>query len=88
MNSLWLNLTRNGIRWAYLRATHAQDAEGGGHGVAAAFDGQLHDVLGVEVSGFGGEAGAGRVFDALVDRQDRRGSPVPAKNPVGSQVGA
>ena len=43
-----------------------------GDGVAAALDGQLDDVLGVEVGGVLGEAGAGGVLDALVDRQDRQ----------------
>ena len=50
----------------------AQHAEGGGDGVAAALDGQLDDVLRIEVVGVGRERGAGRVLDALVDRQDRQ----------------
>ena len=49
----------------------AENAEGGGHGIAAALDGELHDVLGIEVDGIGGKAGARRVLDALVDREDR-----------------
>ena len=48
-----------------------QDAVGGGHGVAAALDGELHDVLGIEVDRVGREAGSGRVLDALIDREDR-----------------
>ena len=48
----------------------AEHAEGGGDGVAAAFDGQLHDVLAVEVDGVLGEAGAGGMFDALIDGKD------------------
>ena len=72
--------------WAYLRATDAQDAEGGGDGVAAALDRQLDDVLGVEVGGVLGEAGAGGVLDALVDRQDRQvagaGQPAGAEQPL------
>ena len=55
-----------------LAGDRAQHAQGRGHGVAAALDGQLHDVLGVEVVGVGRERGAGRVLDALVDRQDRQ----------------
>jgi hypothetical protein len=60
-----------GILWAYLRRDAAEHAEGRGHGVAAALDGQLHDVLAVEVDRVLGEARPGGVFDALVDGQDR-----------------
>ena len=49
----------------------AEDAEGGADRVATAFDGELHDVLTVEVDRVLGEGGAGGVFDALVDREDR-----------------
>ena len=42
-----------------------------GDGVAAALDRELDDVLGVEVVGVRRERRAGRVLDALVDRQDR-----------------
>ena len=49
---------------------HAEHTEGAGHGVAAAFDGQLHDVLRIEVVGVLGEAGPGAVLDALIDRED------------------
>ena len=49
----------------------AQHAEGRGDRVAAALDGQLHDVLGVEVGGVLRERGARRVLDALVHGQDR-----------------
>src|SRR5229473_7040587 len=45
----------------------AEDAEGGSHGVATAFDGELDDVAAVEVIGIFGEAGAARVFDALIN---------------------
>ena len=55
-----------------LAGDDAEDAEGGGDGVAAALDGQLDDVLGVEVGGVLGEAGAGGVLDALVDGEDRQ----------------
>jgi len=48
----------------------AEHAVRGRHGVAAALDGELDDVLGVEVHGIGGERDARRVLDALVDRQD------------------
>ena len=61
----------NGILWAYLRAHDAQHAEGGRHRVAAAFHGELDDVLGIEIVGILGEAGAGGVLDALVHGQDR-----------------
>ncbi len=49
----------------------AQHAQRGGHRVAAALDGELHDVLGVEVGGVLGEGGARGVLDALVHGQDR-----------------
>ena len=48
----------------------AEHAEGGGDGVAAAFDGEFDDVFGIEIVGILGEAGAGGVFDALIDGQD------------------
>ena len=61
----------NGILCAYFRATDAEHAERRGDGVAAALDRQLHDVLGIEVRRVGRERRAGRMLDALVDRQDR-----------------
>jgi hypothetical protein len=48
-----------------------EHAQGRGHGVAAAFDGQLHDVLGVEVLGVLREGRAGGMLDALVHGKDR-----------------
>ena len=54
-----------------LPGADAQDAERRGHGVAAAFDRQPHDVLGIEVIRVLREAGAGRMLDALIHRQDR-----------------
>ena len=68
---MWLSLRMNGILCAYLRATEPEHAERRGDGVAAAFDRQLHDVLGVEVGRVRRERRAGRVLDALIDRQDR-----------------
>ena len=61
----------NGILCAYFRATDAEHAERRRHGVAAAFDRQLHDVLGIEVHRVRRERRAGGVLDALIDRQDR-----------------
>ena len=61
----------NGILCAYLRAQTPEHAERRGDAVAAAFDGELDDVLGIEVDRVGREARARRVLDALVDRQDR-----------------
>ena len=55
-----------------LARDRAQHAEGGRDRVAAAFDGELDDVLRVEVIRVLGEAGAAGVLDALVDRQDRQ----------------
>jgi hypothetical protein len=54
-----------------LASDGAEDAEGRGDGVAAAFDGQLDDVLGVEVERVRGEGSGRRVFDPLVNRQNR-----------------
>ena len=54
-----------------LAATRAKDAERGGDGVAAALDRELDDVLRIEVDRHLGEAGAGGMLDALIDRQDR-----------------
>ena len=48
----------------------AQHAEGRGHRVAAAFDGQLDDVFRVEIDRVGREGGAAGMLDALVHRQD------------------
>ena len=46
-------------------------AEGRSNRVASAFDGQLHDILAVEVFGVFCKACSRRVLDALVHRQDR-----------------
>ena len=50
----------------------SQHAERGGDRVAATLDSKLHDLASVEVLRVGRERGAGRVLDALVDRQDRQ----------------
>ena len=47
-----------------------RDAEGGGHSIATACDGEFDDVLRIEVIRVRGKAGAGGMFDALVHRQD------------------
>ena len=60
------------------RSEHAQRR---GDGVAAAFDRQLHDVLGVEIHRVRRKRRAGRVLDALVDRQNRDVSG-PGEPPV------
>ena len=77
---MWLSFTMNGILCAYFRDTEPEHAERRGHGVAAALDRQLHDVLGVEVGRVRRERRAGRVLDALIDRQDRHvaGAAQPA----------
>ncbi len=64
-----------------LARDHAQHAEGRGHRVAAAFDGEFDDVLRIEVDRILGEAGAGGVFDALVHRQDAQ--EAGARQPAG-----
>ena len=68
---MWLILTMNGMRCAYLREHRAEHAERRGDGVAAALDRELDDVLGIEVVGVLGERRARGVLDALVDGQDR-----------------
>ena len=50
----------------------AQHAKGRSHCVAAAFDRQLHDVFRIEVLRVRRKRSAGRMLDALVDRQDRK----------------
>jgi hypothetical protein len=47
-----------------------EDTEGGGNGVAATLDGELYDVLGIEIERILGKAGSGRVLDPLIDRED------------------
>ena len=54
-----------------LAADRAEDAERRGERVAAALDGELDEVLGIEVDRVRREARGARVLDALVDRQDR-----------------
>ena len=61
----------NGMRCAQRRETAPSTPNVGRHGVAAALDGEAHDVLGVEVGGVGRERGRSGVLDALVHRQDR-----------------
>ena len=55
---MWLSLTMNGILCAYWRGDRAEHAEGGGDRVAAALDGELHDVLGSKYAGLGANEAA------------------------------
>ena len=48
----------------------AERAERGGHRIAAALDGEPDDVFRVKVFGIRRKTGPGRVFDALVHRED------------------
>jgi hypothetical protein len=66
---------RNLVR--VLPRDRAQHAQRRGYGVAVALDGQLHDVLGIEVDRVRGERGSRRVLDPLIDRQDRQVSRCP-----------
>ena len=68
---MWLILTMNGNLVGVLARHRAEHAEGRGDGVAAALDGELDDVLGVEVDRVRREGRGAGVLDALVDRQDR-----------------
>ena len=61
---------RNVVR--VLARHRAEHAEGRRDGVAAALDGELDDVLRVEVGRVRRERRAGGVLDALVDRQNRQ----------------
>ena len=70
-SSLWLSFTMKGNLCAYLRLTAPSTPNVEANGVAAALDGEAHEVLGVEVGGVRREARARRVLDALVDREDR-----------------
>ena len=47
-----------------------QDAQGGGHGVAAPFDGQLDNIFRIKINGVGGKRRRRGMFNALVHRQD------------------
>ena len=49
----------------------AENPEGRGDGVALAFDGEFDDIFRVEIVGILGEAGARRVFNALIDGKNR-----------------
>ena len=60
---------RNLVR--VLPRDRSEHAERRRDGVAAAFDRELHDVLGIEVRRVRRERRAGRMLDALIDRQDR-----------------
>ena len=62
------NQKRNFVR--VLARDGAEHAERGGHRVAPTLDGELDDVLRIEVFGIRREAGAGGMFDSLVHRQD------------------
>ncbi len=63
-----LHQKRNLVR--VLPCDRSQDAERGGHGIAPAFDGQFHDVLGIEVRRVRRKRRTGGVLDALVDRKN------------------
>ena len=65
-----VHLHEEGDRVCVLASHRTKDAEGRGHRIAAAFDGQLHYVLGVEVDRVLGKARTGRVLDALIDREN------------------
>ena len=48
----------------------AKHSERRGHGIAAALNRQLDDILGIEVEGVFRKAGSGGMLDALIDRKD------------------
>ena len=49
---------------------HSEHAIGRGNSVTTALDGELDDVLRIEIHGVRRERCSGRVLDALIDRQD------------------
>ena len=63
-----------------------EHAEGRSHGIAAALEGQLHDVLRIEIGGIRGERGPRGVLDALIHGQDRdiarAAQPSVGENPL------
>ena len=70
-SSLWLSLTRKGIRWAYLRPTMPSTPNVEATALQPPSMASSTMFSGSKYAGFGREAGAGRVLDALVDGQDR-----------------
>ena len=64
-----------------------QDPQGGGHGVAAAFDGQFDDIFRIKIDGVGRKGRRRRMLDALVHRQDGKitGPGQPAMIEQGGQ---
>ena len=71
-----IHLHEKGDVVGILAGHRAEDAEGRGNSVAAALNGQFHDVLRIKVEGVPGEAGSCGVLDALIDRQDREVSSI------------
>ena len=63
-----------------------EHAECRGDGIAAAFKGQLDDILGIKIHRILGKTRPGRVLDPLVHRKDRHiprpGKPAGIINPV------
>ena len=49
-----------------------QDTESGRHGVAAPLDRQFHDILWIEIKWIRCERGPAAVFDALINRKNRK----------------
>ena len=49
----------------------SEHTERGGHGVAASFDGEFDDVLRIEIIRIGCKRSPGRMFNPLIDWQDR-----------------
>ena len=45
-----------------------QNSEGGGHGVATAFDREFNNVFRIKIGGVFSKAGAGGMLDALINR--------------------
>ena len=69
---MWLIFRMNGILCAYLRATEPSTPSVEATRVAAALDGELDDVLGIEIDRVRRKRCAGGMLDALIDRQDRQ----------------
>ena len=61
----------NGILCAYFREDHPQHAERGGNRITPTFNGELYDVLGIEVLRCRRKARSSGVLNPLIDGQNR-----------------
>ena len=74
---MWLSLTMNGILCAYCATTAPSTPSVEATALQPPSIASFDDVLGIEVHRVRREARAGRVLDALIDRQDRHVAACP-----------